>query len=402
MKQTTPNHSIILAHQDVNLAAPQFTTTEDLSWMDFFDTSAAIRDFVEHMESLPSHDTERNTYRNYASSLAQFFNFGQSRALGLTAERQQFSFESLDEVFMGIKHGAKANIFHPLPTPQLMTAFYVWIKETGKGISPATFNCKYMAPLRIYFRALLNQDNQMPLAEYMRFSELKGSITRAVSFKLKTPAKEIDSPLYETGTRLNEQQVRAVMRSFDDTLKGKQHAALFITAISSGLRLSELKRVSLDSLKRDGEVWTITVRGKGGKTAPVPVGQIVHDYIMDWVNTYNATDTPTPILPHEPIWRGLTRYGKVSYHPSQTCYGVVKTDRTIYDRIAAIVWDALGIKFATHDTRRSCAALAYEAGMKLGDISKLLRHSNQATTSGYIGTPPDMKGRTLSTFITFS
>lgn len=76
MKQTTPNHSIILAHQDVNLAAPQFTTTEDLSWMDFFDTSAAIRDFVEHMESLPSHDTERNTYRNYASSLAQFFNFG--------------------------------------------------------------------------------------------------------------------------------------------------------------------------------------------------------------------------------------------------------------------------------------------------------------------------------------
>ncbi|KAB2861869.1 MAG: site-specific integrase, partial [Anaerolineae bacterium] len=58
--------------------------------------------------------------------------------------------------------------------------------------------------------------------------------------------------------------------------------------------------------------------------------------------------------------------------------------------------------FNPHDTRRTAAALAYEAGMPLPQIQKMLRHKDPGTTLRYIGQKPDYASSNLNTYgVTF-
>ncbi|MEQ9027581.1 MAG: tyrosine-type recombinase/integrase [Aggregatilineales bacterium] len=399
---TTPESSIVVIDPPVNISTQPAHLTGDVSWMDYFDVSQAIRDWYAHLEALPTHKNERLTLKNYAPALIQFFAWSNAQLMGIPYERQSYKYQDILTFLDGVKAGHDAKIIHPLPTPQLLTAFFVWIRDTGRGISEVSFNRKYIAPLRIYFNALLNQDSNLSLDAYMRFTELKHSITRAKDFKLKNPPRTVDSPLTENGTRLSIIQVVQVLQSINTTtLQGLQDRALWLVSIHSAFRNAELSRITLDNIKRDGDITTITVRGKGDKTIPVPIGEEAYTALMDWVDAYNATDTPTPILPDQPIWRGFNKSGTIPRNPKSTNYGALG-GRSIARHIKRMVKDALNIDFANHDTRRTAAWIAYESNMKLGNIQKFLRHANLAVTSAYIGTPRDFKGSTLSNFVQFT
>ena len=397
---TTTTLSIVSLKPDVNLSTGATFSTEDTSWMLYFDPAAAIRAWIEHVESLPSSKNERHTYRAYSAALITFLAWGRSRAMGLPHQRASYKHTDLHYFLEGIRNGAHADIIHPLPTPGLMTAFYNWLSTTGKGISEKTFNQKYLSSIAIYLNALADQSPDTTLEGYMRLAELRESIRRAASKRLKGTNHKSESPMHDGGTRLEPQQIITVLRAQDrSTLRGLQDYALFETAIHSGLRGAELQRITLNSLKRDGDGCTITVRGKGNKTVPVPVATFVYTSIMNYVNAYNATDTPTPIRDDEPIWRGLDFRGLPITSSIHHGYGIVKSPKSIANRVSRMVYDALGIHFAGHDTRRTCAYNAYIGGMKIVDISKLLRHASIKTTSDYIGTPPNLGDRTLANYM---
>lgn len=396
----TPETSIVVSQPHVNISTQSPHITGDITWLDYFDISGAIRDWYAHLEALPTHSNERNTLRNYAASLIQFFQWGRAQSMGLHYERQTYPIKDIVSFLEGVKAGNTADIIHPLPTAQLVTSFYVWVRDTGRGVSESTFNAKYHAPLRIYLKALLSQDSNVPLEAYMRFIELKGSIRHAHDLKIKAPPKTGTSPLHDFGTRLSLDQVRIVKKALDaTTLEGLQNIALWLVAIHSGLRRSELARVNPESFKKDGDHHTITVRGKGSKFVPVPIGESVYKAVMAWIDAYNATDTPTPIIEGTSIWRGLTKSGAIAYNPKSSAYGAI-SDKTIYNRINKMVQDSLGISFATHDTRRTCASLAYKNNMTLANIQQLLRHQRLDVTAKYIGNPRDLEGTKLSNFIT--
>ena len=397
---TTPTLSIVAVKPDVNLSTGATFSTEDTSWMLYFDPAAAIRAWIEHVESLPSSKNERHTYRAYSAALVTFLAWGRSRAMGLTPQRTIYKHTAIHAMLDGIRLGATADIIHPLPTPALMTAFYNWLSTTGKGVSASTFNQRYLSAIAIYFKALADQSPETTLEGYMRLAELRESIRRAATKRLKVTNHKSESPIHDNGVRLEPQQISAVLRAQDrSTLRGLQDYALFETAIHSGLRGAELQRITLNSIKFDGSGCTITVRGKGNKTVPVPVATFVYTSIMNYVNAYNATSTPTPITEDQPLWRGLDFRGLPILSPNHHGYGIVRSPKSLANRISRMVYDALGIHFAGHDTRRTCAYNAYIGGMKIVDLSKLLRHASIKTTSRYIGTPPNLGDRTLANYM---
>ena len=63
--------------------------------------------------------------------------------------------------------------------------------------------------------------------------------------------------------------------------RGVRFVALLETLYATGLRVSELVALRLDSLSRDKKI--ITVRGKGGRERLVPLGESARNAISDWL-----------------------------------------------------------------------------------------------------------------------
>ena len=57
-------------------------------------------------------------------------------------------------------------------------------------------------------------------------------------------------------------------------------------------------------------------------------------------------------------------------------------------------------KLRPHDLRRTYARIGYDAGIDIGQISKLLGHASIATTQRYLGLQVDLK-KTVSDFVPF-
>jgi len=125
-----------------------------------------------------------------------------------------------------------------------------------------------------------------------------------------------------------------------------------IVAIYTGLRLSELRRLRWTDLGRNNEGPTITVRGKTG----------VHTIPMH------------PLLPG--VFRRIPRIAD-SIFPGHS-----HKWWNDYLRPLRVAIPKLGRKGGGwHDFRRTLASLLIQAGTRIEIVSKLLRHSNVATTS---------------------
>jgi len=348
-------------------------SSDDGKWLEYFDRAAAIRSVAAHVAALPSSGTEeRYTSSVYEGGLKYWSQWAGDR----------------------------------MPTADLVREYIAHLKL--KGLKVATINSKYLAVLRHYLKALSGQHIRVTGQEREFVEDCRFHIR--ASYEVKGPRPETTSnisPLWRADfVRLSKAQVNAVLRGIDrDTLQGKRDYAILLVAFNSALRVAELARVTLASIRRDGETWLITVRGKRNNIDPVPVGAAVVAAITEWVQAYNfglALDDPRRIVGDVPIWQPLRRGG----HPyaageMNPCAGI--SEQALRDVIGKRSAGALGdeFKMAAHDTRRTAAALAYDAGMGLPDIQGLLRHKSAAVTLHYIGQKPDHERRTLANFVQF-
>jgi site-specific recombinase XerD len=196
--------------------------------------------------------------------------------------------------------------------------------------------------------------------------------------------------------------LRGINRS---TRSGLRDYALLHVAFTSGLRLAELQRITLNSIQPSGDVYLITVRGKRSNVDPVPVSARAFADIMAWVDAYNAelpADDPRRIAGDLPIWQPLLHgdnYAWVGVNGFKPSRGM--SAQGLRDIIERTTRAALGDQFAlaAHDTRRTAAAIAYDAGMPLPSIQKLLRHKDAAVTLRYIGQKPDYDQSTLANYV---
>lgn len=349
----------------------------NMAWMQYFSIPMALDRLQAHIESQEGHNPENlresGTYLSYTQKMAEFLRY----AAALVDEQPPA---------------------HPLPTPALVEGFIAHLKV--RGLKARTIK-SYLIPIRHYFRFLADQEmpTDVGLQTYIHLTEWRETIRRAAEVKHKGQSKRTNLPaMWSEGIRLDLSQVNATLRMIDrNTLAGMRDYAVLLLAFSSGLRIAELTRITRDDFTQQGSQWIATVRGKYNNYDPVPVSQAVLNAIHAWITIYNATvgDLPgyTPITPHTALWRAILR----SDAPTPASAGL--STNALARMIGQRTHTATGQRLAAHDTRRTCAYLAYKAGMSLENIRGLLRHSSIAITAVYIGTEPDYSGSTLANYI---
>lgn len=342
-------------------------------WTHYFNREEAVRAVAAHIAALPSSRTpEQHTRRAYQDGLEAF-----NRWVG---ER--------------------------LPTPDVLRVYVAELVQ--RGLKSSTISSKYLASVRHYLRALGNQSIMgLEGREHSFVLDCKDQIRQAAA--MPTPKPELSTnlpPLWRPDFhRLTLDEVNSVLRQIDrSTLAGLRDYALLHIAFSSGLRLAELARISLSALRPSGSGgWLISVRGKRGNIDPVPISADAYADILAAVDAFNAglaADDSRRIAGTVPVFQPLHRQ---RYYMAAVRYATARglSHQAIRDAVKKHTLLALGYAIAVHDTRRTAAALAYDAGMLLPDIQLFMRHKNSAITLSYIGTKPDFHTRSLATYMSF-
>ena len=345
----------------------------DTEWLRYFNPGAAIAAVWAHVEAQPGARTpERHTIRAYESGLKAFF------------------------AFCG----------NELPTPVLLSMYVASL--TTRGLKSSTIASKYLAPVRHYLKALADQHIIGFTGETRDFiADCRDQIRMAAG--IKSPAREVTTnipALWGVGKRLDIKQVNAVLRSMDrdSSPTALRDYALLHIAFSTGLRIAELARITLATFAPEGDCFLIKVRGKRSNIDPVPVSSRAWVDVLAWVDAYNAPlddADPRRITSTTPLWQPMTRSGRHLETGINPARGM--SHQALRDVIGNRTERALGqaYRLAAHDTRRTAAATAYDAGMSITDIQQLLRHRDAATTMRYVGNKPNFASRSLSTYVTF-
>ncbi|MGB6220892.1 tyrosine recombinase [Haloferula sp.] len=221
---------------------------------------------------------------------------------------------------------------------------FLGIRKT-EGLSTASLRIT-MVHLKVFFRWLAG----------------KGRLEMDPAEPLLSPRP--DQSLPET---MNRETVERLLESIDLTEPlGRRDRAMLEMFYASGLRLSELCGLRLESY--DSEEGFLRVTGKGNKTRIVPVGGRARDAVEDYVRNERAH--------------------LVSKKSSSEIFLSIRGGRLSPDRVRQIVKERAaraGIESNVypHLLRHSFATHLLEGGADLRVIQELLGHADIATTQIY-------------------
>ena len=188
---------------------------------------------------------------------------------------------------------------------------------------------------------------------------------------------------------LSREEVRAMFDACDDgTDTGRRDLVLLTLGFNSGLRNSEMGALTW----ADVGAQALTVRGKGEKTASVPISAGLRAALDEW----DRMAPPSPQRAAQPVLcrvytdpRGGNRF---------LAWGTPLGKEGVRGAVHRRAREAgLGV-VNPHDMRRTFAGILDADGVPIQDISKLLRHSSVSTTQGYLSDSPHRAQTVMSTF----
>jgi len=186
------------------------------------------------------------------------------------------------------------------------------------------------------------------------------------------------------GTWLTAHQIRLVLQSCDDTLKGRRDELVVLFGMLCGLRRFEIARLRWTDFNPD--LSSFKILGKGDKRASVGVPPQLQAKLVEW--------------------RELAPADAVAVIPAFRQSFTVVNDAGVQDNVEEVEWHhPLGIhgvhyvleqvsarvpfKFRCHDLRRTYAGILEEKGLDLKQIQELMRHNNINTTDRYLARNPN-------------
>ena len=347
----------------------------DTAWLIYFDPVEAMKAVHNHIKNLPSSKHEGHTMRIYSGGLKYFFEWASNAQ----------------------------------PTADLVTAFISHLKHdkawgNGKhGISASSISSRYLAPLRIYIKKLAGQSvnsrrdgTELTLDDRHYIADIRQQLNAAAVVPNPKPDETNNLPDLEAhGTRLTVGQINTVYSLCNPTtLAGKRDLAFFYWMFNSAMRVAEMSRVTLNKIRREGDVFRIHIRGKNNNMTPRVIDQVGYDLLHDFIKAYNARldfDDPRRINGDTPVWRTIQfndepfpAYYK-GYDPQSGLSN--QAMRQICTKYSEKLSRELGteINFTPHDWRRSYAKIMKDNDGDIVDISKHLCHKSVDVTIRYIG-----------------
>jgi len=353
----------------------------DTTWLNYWKPGEAYRDFFADLANMPSSKTpERHTMRVYSGGLDYFF---------------------------------KCYGTNTLPTKSVVNRYITHLRHEkewrgNKGLSVATIGSKYLAPLRKYVDFLASQHIQTrvdgsPLTNQDRNYIMDAREQMRAAINVKTPKDENTSnlaPLYQHGERLTVGQIQQLYDTCDvNTLAGLRDFAILYTGFTTGMRIAELRRMTLSKIKKADACYLIHVRRKRGNRDPIPLDHHGYQIITAYVHRYNNTlslDDPRRITVDAPLWQAIQHndtafplnYQGRAMHTTGMSASAIRYVLKKRARQANTGSLSDFPEFAPHDMRRSAASIAHQNGMPIPEIQALLGHKNGGVTLNYIGKPP--------------
>lgn len=386
------------------IAQPARRQVDPLLWLQFFSPEQALQDVINYVETLPGSRNERLTMNAYLSSLAGFF-----RHMG--ASVQHHSYENYTWNFDTMR----------MPTASAVQDYIASLSRRGLASGSIV---RYMAAVRHFLRALETQE-VIPQGggDFVFILEAQRQFRLAINTRNPAPEKTSNRPaLEQTGTRLNLIQVNTLFEYFADkmdNLASLRDLALLYVGITSGLRASELARITLNAIRQGDDCWEIHVRGKRNNIDPVGIDSTAYELIMQYVTAFNAAvppalrNTPLPefgegpevglIAGDIPIFQPLDRYGN-RLPEDVRAHTLTKglSARAILKIVERRTEEALKFSITAHDMRRTCAYLMRNHGYEWDHIRAQLRHRSIGTTEKYVGQKQDLSRSLLSRRVQFS
>lgn len=155
----------------------------------------------------------------------------------------------------------------------------------------------------------------------------------------------------------------------DKALTARRDAALIALLVGAGLRRDEAVSAGVDDLDEYHE--SLVVTGKGGVVREVPLASGVRRAVRAWLAARG--DEPGRLL--TPVSKTKPRYALTDKRLSTNTVAQVVARR--YGK------GADGKDVAPHDLRRTFTGDLLDSGADLSVVSKILGHTNPATTAGY-------------------
>lgn len=217
----------------------------------------------------------------------------------------------------------------------------------GRPIGPAS-QANHLTAVRTFFRFLV-KDNAL----------------------LVDPATNLELPRRPSPLPRNipsEKEVRRLLEAPDvRTVLGLRDRAILELLYSTGLRNSELRRLTLDAVRLEERlIWVF--HGKGDKSRVVPLGQEA----AYWLSEYLLRVRPR--LARSPAERHLFLGRK---GPLQSTFSLGE----VIKRAAALA--GVGERVTPHGFRHACATHMLRRGAGLRHLQDLLGHASAGTTQRY-------------------
>ncbi len=175
----------------------------------------------------------------------------------------------------------------------------------------------------------------------------------------------------EKGRALTPREIKLLLDSCPETIKGIRDRTILMILLYSGLRRFECSKLRIDNLLKieyDGKFgYSLQVdRGKGGKSRVLYLNEDVANCINKWLEI--RTDQPGFLFPR------LSNLKNLESHISP---------QSIYDMLGDLSIKSGVSKFSPHDLRRSFATQLLSSGYDLSSVQKLMGHSSPVVTGHY-------------------
>ena len=263
------------------------------------------------------------------------------------------------------------------------------LREYASGLGESS-KAHLKAAVRLYSGAMLDAMNNHadPLAENAIELEARMAQTTRKVIALQNAVKVKSTKGQATHIWLSQTQVKALLDTCaGDGLKAERDRLALGLLVAAGLRRSEACDLEFTDVKLQpsGERMrtVLAICGKGGKHRTVPISD----------NLANAID----------------RWGKHVGHAGKVLRSINQRGDELGESLSTVgLFDLVRVKgaligkpdLACHDLRRTFAQLGFDAGVPVTQISKLLGHTNLATTQRYLNLDLDLE-TTASDFIPF-
>jgi len=387
-------------YHDNSIAQPlpqQNTIRASDVWLNYYDPIAALESVMAHVASLPSsRTTEQHTATVYSSGIRYYLQWA-----GANLETGDLT---------NLRAPTKAALTDFIA--HLMKQKYNPRSKSGAGVSAITVASKYLAPLRHYCRALLEQEVPMPdnMPDYVAVTELRHQFT--IASQIKNPPRDSHSDgdkLKQHGTWLKKHQVDMLYSVCEDTLSGKRDLALMYLGFNSGLRASEITRLTLGDIRAEENYYVLEMRRKRNKKGRVTLDKQGYRLITQWIDAYNAPLDPADpryISADMPIFQPL-RAGDSYYKNHESRFDPTtplnnKTVRNILEKRCLQV-RKMGLQsmpiIRPHDMRRTTTGLLRSEGADIRVIQIKLQHDSPKTTAGYMEDDSDLDATLVSSYV---